>query len=187
MITVSSSQAVLSNFGLGGPSEEQEQVAKSWAQKNAIAIEELCGLSTKMQGALQEQTLRRIFSESTGGSSDEARHCARKASQNSWGRADDYQVFARDIAELERSRLNGSDAAGRTKLKVRGFFATSDIIIGEGGRKYATKCWAGADGEFDDAFDFKGNTIQGSDHDGLVVSVDVWKEIVAEIRGASAE
>lgn len=141
-----------------------------------------------MQGALQTQTVEHIFSENTAGSSDEARTCARKAPQGSWGKADDYVVYVKEVAQQERSR-NGNNAEGTSaaKLKVMAFFAATDNIVGEGGRKYVEKCWQGTPGEFDDAFDFRYKTIAGSGHDELVVAFDVWKEIVANIRGTETQ
>lgn len=185
MTTISSSQAVFNAFGMGKPSKEEEQAAKNWGRANALKIEKECGVSTQMQGALEMQTIKHIFSESTAGSSDEARHCARKSARESWGKADDYGVFVGQVAKQERTRNEGNTGqASTTKLRVMAFFAETDSIIGEGGREYVEKCWKGAAGEFEDAFDFSSKKIAGSDHDGLVVAYDVWEEIVAYIHGA---
>ncbi|KAJ3496756.1 hypothetical protein NLG97_g2421 [Lecanicillium saksenae] len=193
MTTVSSSEAVFNAFGMGKPSEEEERAVKSWSRENSLKLEKECGLSTKMQGALQLQTLEHIFAESTAGSSDEARHCARKTTPGSWGKADDYEVFVKDVAEQERSG-NGSkpgegsvESSVATKLRVMAFFAETDHIVGDGGRKYVEKCWRGSPNEFDDAFEFSSKTIAGSGHDALVVGFDVWKEIVSYIHGSEVE
>lgn len=189
MTTVSSSQAVLSTFGFGKPSDEEEQVIKNWSQGNSAEIEKLCGVSRKMQGALEVQTLEHIFSESTKGSSDEARHCARKIPPGSWGNADDYSVFVKDLAKLELSRREDRTDATTpvARLHVNAFFATVDSIVGEGGQKYVNKCWNGSEGEFTEAFDFDSKTITGSDHDGLVMSVEMWREVAACIHGTTGE
>ncbi|XWW95407.1 hypothetical protein V2A60_003365 [Cordyceps javanica] len=186
--TVSSSEAVFNAFGMGKRSEAEEQIVQSWAQENSLKLEQECGLSTKIQGALQLQTIEHIFSENTAGSSDEARHCARKAAQGSWGKADDYAVFVKEVAEQERLRArNDADGVSAAKLKVMAFFAATDNIVGEGGRQYVEKCWQGTSGEFDDAFTFSCKTVAGSGHDELVVGFDVWKEIVANIRGTETQ
>ncbi|OAA68847.1 alpha/beta hydrolase fold-1 [Cordyceps fumosorosea ARSEF 2679] len=184
LTTVSSSEAVFNAFGMGQRSEAEEQTVQSWAKDNSMKLERECGLSTKIQGALQLQTVEHIFSENTTGSSDEARHCARKSAPGSWGKADDYSVFVEEVARQERSRRGGdADAASPAKLKVMAFFAASDHIIGEGGRGYVEKCWNGKAGDFGDAFEFRSKTVAGTGHDELVVGFDVWKEIVANIRG----
>ncbi|KAM3464806.1 hypothetical protein NHJ6243_002129 [Beauveria neobassiana] len=188
LTTVSSSEAVFNAFGMGKRSEAEERAVQSWDQENSLKLERECGLSTKFQGALQLQTVEHIFSENTAGSSDEARHCARKVAQGSWGKADDYAVFVKEVAEQERSRRGKTtDGVSAAKLKVMAFFAATDNIVGEGGRKYVEKCWQGTPGEFDDAFEFRYKTIAGSGHDELVVAFDVWKEIVANILGTEVE
>ncbi|KAJ6780835.1 hypothetical protein PWT90_00522 [Aphanocladium album] len=188
MTTVSSSEAVFNAFGMGKRSEEEERAVRSWSQENSLKLEKECGLSTKMQGALQLQTLEHIFAETTAGSSDEARHCARKSAPGSWGKADDYGVFVKELAEQERSRKeNDADEASVTKLRIMAFFAETDHIVGEGGRKYVEKCWRSPTNEFDDAFEFSAKTIAGSGHDELVVGFDVWKEIVAYIHGSETQ
>ncbi|ATY64477.1 alpha beta hydrolase fold-1 [Cordyceps militaris] len=187
LTTVSSSEAVFNAFGMGQRSEAEEQTVQSWQQDNSLKLERECGLSTKIQGALQLQTVEHIFSENTSGSSDEARHCARKATRGSWGKADNYQVFVQELAQQERVRNEShAERASTAKLRVMAFFAATDHIIGEGGRQYVEKCWKGSPGEFDDAFEFSHKTVVGSGHDELVVGFDVWKEIVANIRGAEA-
>lgn len=185
MSTVSSSEAVFDAFGMGKrEEEEEEETVQSWDKANSLKLERECGLSLKLQGALQLQTVEHIFSESTVGSSDEARHCARKASPGSWGKADNYTVFVRELAEQERSRNVGqADGSSAARLKVMAFFAASDHIVGEGGREYVEKCWRGTPSEFDDFFSFSSQTVAGSGHDGLVVGFDIWKEIAANIHG----
>lgn len=188
LTTVSSSEAVLSTFGLGKPSEEEEHVAKSWNEANNLRIEKECGVSVPLQLALNDQTMRHIFSESTDGSNDEARHCARKAPQGSWGVAEDYSAYVSDLAALERSRGKAStDRDIAAKLTVMAFFATTDSIVGNGGREYVEKCWKGSPGGFDDAFNFSSRIIEGSDHDGLVLSFEMWNAVVDKIRGASTK
>ncbi|OAQ99892.1 hypothetical protein LLEC1_02381 [Akanthomyces lecanii] len=188
MSTVSSSEAVFNAFGMGKRSEEEEETVQSWAKNNSLKLEQECGLSLKLQGALQLQTVEHIFSESTAGSSDEARHCARKAPPGSWGEADDYTGFVKRLAQQERSRIgNRVDGGSAAKLKVMAFFAATDHIVGEGGREYVQHCWRGTPSEFDEAFNFSSKTIARSGHDELVVGFDIWKEIAANIHGTATQ
>lgn len=177
-----SSQALFGGMSQGSSGSTTDQEAKTWRKANAERFAREFGASVEFQDAVANVAMKRMFAEETIGSNSEALHCLKKAPPGSWEKCEDYAQFVSDLAELERSRA----ADGRSpanKLRVRAYFATSDIIIGKGGQEYSESCWRGpSPGVFDDALDFDSSTIHGTDHDALVVSVDILTRIVEYIR-----
>lgn len=184
MPSISSSQAVFSSMPKIEPDPQAEQAAKSWRQVNAAQFAREFGETIEFQEAVQSVAMKRMFAEDTTGSNSEALACLRKAPSGSWGKCENYAQYVKDLADLERSRAN-EGLAPENKLRVRAYFATSDITIGKGGQKYVECCWKGSSAAlFEDVLDFEAQNVPGPDHDGLVTSVDILKTVVADIRGS---
>lgn len=121
-----------------------------------------------------------MFQERTVGSNSEALHCLRKE-PNTWGKCEDYEVFVRELVELERGRAS-------VPLRVRAFFAESDSMIGKKGQAYFEKCWHQInDGDFRIGVEFESRIVAGTDHDSLVQSAEVWESIFKRMQSEENE
>jgi hypothetical protein len=141
-------------------------------EKQRRHIEEVYGVSRDIQAELDNLMFKFMFEESTVGANSEALQCLRKEPDNTWGKCEDYEVFVRDFAALERQR--GREG---TPLKIQAYFAESDIMIGKKGQTYFEERWCGTNEEHKDAVEFASTTIPGTDHDTLALSVEVWEPI----------
>lgn len=123
------------------------------------------------------------FAEDISAGSQEALLCLRKGGPGSWGVCDDYAEFVRSFARREEERRQASPSL--PKLKLRAYFASSDLLIGEGGRKYFEECWA-QDGVAD-AFDFESTLVPSTNHDSIVIDrkIGVLKEVFGQVKQLS--
>ncbi|PCG98864.1 Hypothetical protein PENO1_031740 [Penicillium occitanis (nom. inval.)] len=132
-------------------------------------IEQEYGLDRDVQIELEKLTAKFIFKESTVGANEEALQCVRKGAP--WLECDDYMQFARNLAESERTRGGTSG-----KIRMRAYFAESDVMIGKGGQKYFENCFRG----FEDVLDFDSATIMKENHDSVAFSPEVLGKIFRE-------
>lgn len=148
-------------------------------ERNRQKIESEYGLTVKLQKELQILAPKSTFSENTVGADSEALLCLRKGPAGLWGECEDYALFVRNLAELEkRRRVDEGGNGDREKLRICAYFAESDALIGKRGQSYMEDCWRGAgEGEFQDVLTFTTATISGTDHDSLVQSVEVLEQI----------
>jgi len=102
------------------------------------------------------------FAEDISAVNEDAKLCANKGGPESWGVCSNYETYVQDLARKERDGV----AAGGAKLKVNMFFAESDVMIGEGGRKYLEQCWR-QDGVAD-TIEFRSEVLLGTDHDSAM-------------------
>jgi hypothetical protein len=159
----------------------------SQLERNRRRIEERYGVSREMQTELDDLVLKAIFGEQTVGANSEALMCLRKGPAWTWGTCDDYELFLRELVALERNRQqadSGSSQRPAKRLKVRIYFAETDAMIGKRGQSYVEQCWRGnGDSEYGDVFDFEATTVDGTDHDNLVQSINVLERVFIDAGG----
>lgn len=133
------------------------------------------GLPQDLLLAINTKSTEAVFAESTVGANREALLCTRKGPEGSWGRCDNYDTYVKELAAMEKDN-NTSDGAG--KLRVRLYFAKSDLMIGETGREYMEGCWQ----REASAFDFKTAIVEDTDHDS-VLSGEVFEQLFIDVGG----
>ncbi|KAL7929317.1 Alpha/Beta hydrolase protein [Trichoderma chlorosporum] len=143
------------------------------------------GIPRDTQLEVESVLMKKIFDENTSGANDEALQCLRKGKGWSWGECDDYSVFVTDLVSTERQRKKLEPGFHeRMKLKVRAYFAESDVMIGVGGQKYMEHCWGWQETTFDDVVDFNSVTVAGTNHDSVVQSIEVLEKLFADAGGS---
>lgn len=65
---------------------------------------------------------------------------------------------------------------------VKVYFAENDVMIGQGGQRYFEKCWKEGNGEGEGSVKFDAKTVEGTDHDSIVLTEkgvvgDVFREV----------
>lgn len=164
------SGAVIGNVSAVLSPKSSEQQAK-----NRLYIAQNYGLELDQQKEIDSAMMQFMFQENTVGSNSEALHCLRKE-PNTWGICEDYEVFVRELGELERGRYG-------VPVRVQAFFAESDSMIGKKGQAYFEKCWHQRnDGYLSAGFEFESRVMAGTDHDSLVQSAEVWESIFKRMR-----
>ncbi|KAL1883297.1 hypothetical protein Daus18300_000355 [Diaporthe australafricana] len=154
-------------------------------ERNRQKLQSDYGLPVELQKELQTHTFRAMLSENMVGADSEALCCVRRGPAGLWGDCEDYALFVRKLAELERNRRSDDDGGNRKKLKVTAYFAEVDAMIGKKGQSYMENCWKGSGGdEFQDTLEFRTTTMKETDHDSVVVSVEVLQQIFLGSGGA---
>lgn len=154
-------------------------------ERNRQRIESDYGLPVTLHKELQTATLKSMLNEKMVGADSEALCCLRKGPPELWGECDDYALFVRKLADLERSRRSKQGSGDGEKLRVSAYFAETDAMIGEKGQRYMEGCWKGGEGDqFQDVLDFATMTVAETDHDSVVQSVDVLERIFLSAGGA---
>lgn len=143
----------------------------SFVEANWRRVERDYGIPYEEQVALARLTLRFMYAEDTVGANSEALQCLRKEEGNNWGVCSDYAACAQMLAADEASREGPAI--------VRTYFAMKDALVGSRGQTYFEQCWQAAEL---DGIDFVSKTIEGSDHDTLSQSVEVWEEIFSLVK-----
>lgn len=155
-------------------------------ERNRRRLENEYGLSLELQKELQPLTFKSMLSENTVGADSEALCCLRKGPAGLWGDCDKYALFVRKLSELERGRRADEGAVGRGKLRINAYFAETDAMIGKKGQSYVEDCWNGGAGDdFQDVLTFTTTTVKETDHDSVVQSVEVLKQIFLSAGGAA--
>ncbi|KAK8873372.1 Alpha/Beta hydrolase protein [Apiospora arundinis] len=152
--------------------------SSSAEHKGSRRLEKRYGLAGDLQEELDDLIPKMMFEGDTVGADSEVKQCLKKGASGTWGKCDDYPIFVRDLAELERSRGLGD---GRARLKIRAYFGETDAMIGHKGQLYMEECWAGKEGEFEDCIDFAAESIKGTDHDTVSRSLGVLEAIFHEV------
>lgn len=155
-------------------------------ERNRQKIASEYGLPTELQKELQTLALKYMHSENTVGADSEALCCLRKGPAGLWGECDDYSVFVKKLAELERGRRAEDGGGNRERLRINAYFAETDAMIGKRGQSYMEDCWKGSGGnEFHDALEFTTTTVKETDHDSVVQSVEVLRQIFLDAGGTT--
>jgi hypothetical protein len=156
-------------------------------QRNRQRLAAEYDMSRDFQIELEELLFQRIMKENTVGANSEALLCARKGKGWSWGECDDYATFVKTLATAERQKHQmDSNTESRGKLKIRAYFAENDDMVGVGGQKYMDECWGHGESSTSDVLDFDSATIAGTDHDSLVLFVNVLEKVFADAGGSLA-
>ena len=142
--------------------------------------QETFGVDEQTAKEIDRLNMRYLFAESITGANEEALFCLKKSGPGLWGECDDYDVFIKSFVEREKIRRRQGDPGAR-RLEIRMYFAESDVMIGEGGRKYFEKVW-NQYGVIDIAH-VDSKVMAQTDHDSVIIDVvkgglrDVFEEI----------
>lgn len=151
-------------------SQSSEAADRSFLDANWRRVERDYGVPHAEQAELARLAFRFMYEEDTVGANSEALQCLRKGDGSSWGACSDYAHCVQALAAGERS------TGGR--VSVRTYFAAKDALVGSRGQKYFEECWRAPGLE---GIDYISTTIDGTDHDTLVQSVEVWEEIFSSV------
>lgn len=115
--------------------------------------------------------------ESMEGGNDEALLLFKKVPTVSWGACEDYMDHVKTLAKSELERREGA-----TKLRVRLYFAESDMMIGKRGQIYFSECWK--QDSVSGAIDLESYELPGTDHETLVLDMKhgALRKIFEEIK-----
>ncbi|KAL6812852.1 alpha/beta-hydrolase [Trichoderma sp. SZMC 28013] len=142
-------------------------------------------LPRDVQLELGPMRMKKIFEGDTTGANDEALQCLRKGDGSSWGECDDYNVFVKTFVSAERQKQQlDANSQGHAKLKMRAYFAESDVMIGTEGQKYFEQCWGWQENTFEDVIDFSSSTVAGTDHDSVMESIEVLEKLFKDVKGS---
>jgi hypothetical protein len=145
------SSGILSHFKKHNAETQADELAAEEAN------EKLTGISQEMRDRMSGILPEFIFMEDTSGGSQDALFCLKKAGTGLWGVAEDYDTYVPLLVD----RLKESGVKG---LKIKGYFAEDDIMIGEKAKEYFDGCFAQQGG---DVLEWEGVTVHGTDHDGI--------------------
>jgi hypothetical protein len=95
---IAKSGAVVTSFSANFPSKSNDDQAK-----NHRYIAENYALDLDQQKEIDSAVMQSMFQEDTVGSNSEALQCLRKEA-NTWGKCEDYEVFVRELVEVEKGR-----------------------------------------------------------------------------------
>ncbi|KAF7182826.1 hypothetical protein CNMCM7691_002487 [Aspergillus felis] len=144
---------------------------RSFLEANWRRVERDYGVPFAEQAELARLALRFMYEENTVGANSEALQCLRKGDGGSWGECSDYAHCVQTLAARERA------TGGR--VSVRTYFAAKDALVGGRGQRYFEECWRAPGLE---AIDYVSTTVDGTDHDTLVQSVEVWEEVFSSVQ-----
>ncbi|KAJ5554594.1 hypothetical protein N7513_004553 [Penicillium frequentans] len=163
---LATSGAVIRRMSLRGDSTTPETAKDlSFLNDNQRRVERDYGVPQSEQTELSRLAIRYMHTENTVGANSEALQCLRKGDSN-WGVCSDYAECARTLAGYQTSPDSG--------YSIHAYFAATDILVGKRGRKYFETCWQAPGVE---AIDFVSREVEGSDHDTIAFSAEVWEEI----------
>ena len=155
------------------PGPEELKVRKKQAECYGMDKDELA--------FLEKHGMKFVMTEGVKGVNEEALLCLKKTTTGtegkpaSWGPAEDFETFVKELADRERTRRrdslpqqggdDGDDDVVAQKLKIDAFFGETDYMIGKKGDEYFRSCWDHE--EYRDAFEFEGTMIEKSNHDSV--------------------
>ncbi|SMY21671.1 unnamed protein product [Zymoseptoria tritici ST99CH_1A5] len=140
------------------------------------------GVSKKVEAEVDRLMADYLFNwESMKGGNEEALLLLKKDASVSWGACEDYVAYVKTLNERETERQKQDE--GYAKLKVRLFFAKSDIMIGKQGQNYFEDVWKS--GCAPDAIELESTEMSGTNHDSVLVDLEkgALRRIVEEIKG----
>ncbi|KAL7807899.1 alpha/beta-hydrolase [Trichoderma aethiopicum] len=154
-------------------------------EKNRQKLADEYDFPRDLQMELSKILTKKIFDENTVGANSEALQCLRKGQGWSWGECEDYSVLVETLVSAERERRQSNpNWRDSMRLKVRAYFAETDIMIGAGGQKYFEEIWGSKDKAFDDVVDFESVTVPGTDHDSVMQPVEVLEQVFIGAGGS---
>lgn len=164
---LASSGALMRRMSMSsGVSTSQAEEDASFLDANWRRVERDYGAPREESAELARLSARFMFAENTVGANSEALQCLRKGEGSDWGVCEDYASCAKTLAGREQARDD--------RVSVRAYFAEKDAMVGSRGQQYFEQCWQapGAEG-----VTFVTKKVDGTDHDTLAQSVEVWEEI----------
>lgn len=158
------------------------QTSKDSNQSDA-ALAAKYGTSEDVAKQIEKLATKYFFAEDTRGGTEEAKLCLKKGGPDSWLICEDYKQYVQDLLAKEKERSSASTA--RPILKMRVFYAESDMMIGEGGKEYFEKCWKQPD--LSEHIDFESHTLPGTDHEMVLADFEkgAVQSVFDDIRSAS--
>ncbi|GAB7358380.1 hypothetical protein MBLNU230_g2450t1 [Neophaeotheca triangularis] len=131
------------------------------------------GVSEPVARELLSYRTKVWMAEDSSAANDEVLLCLKKGEGPVWGVCEDYGRFVVDFCEKEAGRRgtgvgresDGGDDGGR--LRLRTFYAESDVMIGSEGQKYFDECWRQACVE--GVVDFAAKELPKTDHESVLV------------------
>ncbi|KAF2230349.1 hypothetical protein EV356DRAFT_509172 [Viridothelium virens] len=150
-------------------------VAQLWPQAKKSTGRE--GADVAFEEGVRERVAERVFAGGVRGLGQETQVLLRNGvEKDGWSDWGDFDVLAPRLAEAVR------EVGGADRLKVDVFFAESDIMIGDAGKKgnrWFEACWRDVDG-----VEFASETVKGSDHDGVWdLRWDVMEKVFKTMTG----
>ena len=146
------------------------------------------GTSEDVAKLIPQLTTKYFFAEDASGGTEEAKMCLKMGGENLWLICEDYKKYIESLLkeEEERSRLAG----GNLKLKIKVYYAESDMMIGEGGKRYFEECWKTP--EVARFVDFDSKTLPGTNHETVIADFNksalpsIFEEIKSLFPAASS-
>ncbi|CAG8975835.1 hypothetical protein HYALB_00009415 [Hymenoscyphus albidus] len=145
---------------------------------------ELYGMTCAQRNEVENLGLKYMFAENTSGANDEALLCLRKGKETDvgWGVCEDYVAFVPKLAEKWK-KSSGDGESAKLKLRLQVYYAASDAMSGEGGRKFFEECWR--EDKCGDAIEFLGSTVPDTSHDSIGFSENgVLEKVFREAKKA---
>ena len=168
---LASSGALIRRMSLRGDGATHETAEDlSFLKDNWRRVERDYGVPQSEQAELSRLAMRFMHTEDTVGANSEALQCLRKGG-SSWGVCSDYAACAQTLA--------GIQTMPESKFKIHAYFGQTDFLVGKGGQKYFETCWQAPGVE---AIDFVSREVEGSDHDTIAFSAEVWEEIFSSVK-----
>lgn len=126
---------------------------------------ELYGMTCVQKKEVSNLGLKFMFAEETSGANDEALLCLRKGTESDvgWGICEDYAAFVPKLAEKWKGVSENQDDP--PKFRMQAYFASSDVMSGEGGQNYFQHCWEKE--KCGDAIEFLGTVVENTSHDNI--------------------
>jgi hypothetical protein len=158
------------------------QTSNDSSQTDAAALAKKYGTSEDVATLIEKLATKYLFAEDTRGGTEEAKLCLKKGGPDSWLICEDYKQYVQDLLTMEKEGLSTSTA--RPTLKMRVFYAESDMMIGEGGKEYFEECWKQPD--VSEHVGFESHTIPGTNHETLLMDFEKGplQSVFDEIRSA---
>lgn len=144
----------------------QSAPSKDAGDEDASA--KLYGTSKEVAKEIERLQFKFFFAEDTTAGNEDARMGLKMGGNDLWGACEDYAEFVRTLVK-EEEKLKDADPSN-AGLKIRVFYAESDMMIGKGGQKYFEECWSqdGVPGPID----YEGREMPGTNHETVFINAD---------------
>ncbi|EMC94408.1 hypothetical protein BAUCODRAFT_35628 [Baudoinia panamericana UAMH 10762] len=127
--------------GLITSTAELFQSEPGTSNSGEMTFAEKLGVSEEVGNAAEKLQIKYFLAENTEAATQELLLCLNKGEAGSWGICEDYSAYVNQLVQSERERWESTQKASPAKLRLKFFFAESDVMIGEGGRRYVEECW----------------------------------------------
>lgn len=133
-------------------------------ESGSTDLGEKYGTSEEVALQIDKLKVKYLFEEDLTGASEEVKLCLKKYGSGNWGVCEDFEKYVPDLAKQEEERRNPDSA--QPKLRVRAFFAESDMMIGKAGQKYFDQCWM--QNGINNSLDYESKELPETNHDSLL-------------------